>query len=46
MLAENKLEWIKSEPNIAAVINLSQSFIGFPDTMSMTWEQLSVDTQL
>ena len=46
-LAENKVEQIKSEPKFASVIDLSQSFLGFPDgTMPLTWEELRVDTQL
>ena len=46
-LAENKVEQIKSEPKFASVIDLSQSFLGFPDvTMTLTWEELRVDTQL
>ena len=46
-LADNKVEQIKSEPKFASVIDLSQSFLGFPDvTMTLTWEELCVDTQL
>ena len=46
-LAENKVEQIKSEPKFDSVIDLSQSFLGFPEArMLLTWDELHVDTHL